>query len=273
MITFSKMHGLGNDFVMIDRRTQTADLSSDQIRLVCDRHFGVGCDLLCFIDPSPKSAAKLSFFNADASPAQACGNATRCAARLIGGDLVEMDGPVGPLKVAQPSDGLFSINMGQPETRWDHIPLTEAVNTQALPIQGTPSAISIGNPHLIFHVDQADQRDPAKDGPTLERHPLFPDRTNVEFASLIGPNQIRMRVWERGCGVTKACGSGACATLVSFHNRGLVGRRAELHLDGGVLDIDWREDGIWMTGPATHVCDGTLAKGFLEQATVGGAQA
>lgn len=265
-INFSKMHGLGNDFVIIDRRMQDVDLSTAEIRLICNRQFGVGCDLMCLIDSSDKSSAKLSFFNADGSSAQACGNATRCAARLLGGDVVEMEGPVGPLKVTQPKPGVFSINMGQPTTNWQEIPLAQQVDTQALPIEGTPSAVGIGNPHMIFQVADADQIDPAQDGPTLEHHPLFPERTNVEFASLTGPNRIRMRVWERGCGVTQACGSGACATLVAFHNKGLSGRSATIVLDGGTLQIDWRDDGIWMTGPATHVFDGVLDPALLAQA-------
>jgi|SRR6056297_177415 len=263
-LSFVKMHGLGNDFVVIDRRAQTVALSPAEIRHLCDRRFGVGCDLMCFIDPSDSAAARLSFFNADGSAAQACGNAARCAARLLGGDVVEMEGPVGALRVERPGPGLYSINMGQPATGWQDIPLSEAADTLALPIEGAPMAVGIGNPHMIFDVPDADATDPADRGPALERHALFPERTNVEFASVIGPDRIRMRVWERGCGITMACGSGACATLVAFHRKGLVGRRADLVLDGGTLGIDWRDDGVWMTGPASHVCNGTLATDFFD---------
>lgn len=264
-VAFSKMHGLGNDFIVIDRRSQDVTLSKAQIQQVCDRRFGIGCDLLCFIDMSENAAARLSFFNADGSGAEACGNATRCAARLLGGDVVEMEGPVGALRVEQPKPGIYSINMGIPSMDWAQIPLAREVDTGALPIEGAPAAVNIGNPHMVFAVEDADLVDPAVNGPGLEHHPLYPDRTNVEFASLIGENRIRMRVWERGCGVTSACGSGACATLVAFHTKGLTGRRAELVLDGGNLQIDWREDGIWMTGPASHVFDGQLAADFFEQ--------
>lgn len=263
-LAFTKMHGLGNDFVVIDRRVRPVTLSPAQIRHLCDRRFGVGCDLLCFIDRSDRAAARLSFFNADGSPAQACGNATRCAARLLGGDAVEMEGPVGPLRVERPEPGLYAINMGPPATGWQDIPLAEAVDVMALPIAGAPAAVGIGNPHMVFEVPDAAAVDPASRGPALERHPLFPARTNVEFASVIGPDRIRMRVWERGCGVTMACGSGACASLVALHRKGRVGRRADLILDGGTLRIDWRADGVWMTGPATHVYTGALATDFFD---------
>lgn len=261
-LAFQKMHGIGNDFVILDARAADVSLTPALASALADRHMGVGADLICVIENDPDADARLTFHNADGSPSAACGNATRCVALK----LEEEDGPAdrrfitdfGALDVRRAGQGLYSVNMGQPAMRWQDIPLARDVDLDALPIDGAPAAAGMGNPHMIFHVDDANAIDPAQDGATLEHHPLFPERTNVEFCSINPDGTIRMRVWERGVGVTMACGSGACAVVVAFARQGKVARHTQVHLDGGTLDIDWREDGVWMTGPATHVFDGTL---------------
>ena len=156
--------------------------------------------------------------------------------------------------------------MGQPQTLWDEVPLVRAVDALHLPLPGDPAAVGMGNPHCVFFVPDAEAIDLPGLGPGFEHDPLFPNRTNVEFASLTAPDRLRMRVWERGAGITLACGSGACATAVAAHLRGLTGRQVRIDLDGGTLEIDWREDGVWMTGPVAHVFNATLTQAFLEAA-------
>src|SRR5690606_24083522 len=158
-----------------------------------------------------------------------------------------------------------SVNMGQPQLDWQAVPLSRDVDPAHLPMEGDPVAVGMGNPHCVFFVEDAEAVDLTGRGPRVEHDPLFPERTNVEFASLLGPDHLRMRVWERGTGVTLACGSGACATAVAAHLRGLTGKQVRLDLDGGVLEIDWREDGVWMAGPVALVFEGMLAPAFLEQ--------
>ncbi len=261
-LAFQKMHGIGNDFVILDARSAVVPLTSELASALSDRHTGVGADLICLIENHPEADARLSFFNADGSPSAACGNASRCVALK----LEDEDGPAdrsfvtdfGRLEVRSNGAGHYSVNMGQPATTWADIPLVEDLDLDALPIDGAPAAAGMGNPHMVFLVDDADAVDPAERGPALEHHPLYPERTNVEFCSIKPDGSIRMRVWERGVGVTMACGSGACAVVVAFARQGKVPRKTQVHLDGGTLDIDWRDDGVWMTGPATHVFDGTL---------------
>jgi len=159
--------------------------------------------------------------------------------------------------------GLTSINMGQPQLDWRDIPLAEAVDTLELPIEGGPTATGMGNPHCSFFVADAEAVPLAQFGPRHETHPLFPERTNVQVASLVGPDHLRMRVWERGVGVTLASGSSSCAVAVAAARRGLTGRRVRIDLDGGPLDVDWRDDGVWMTGATAHVADGVLTPAFL----------
>lgn len=260
-IDFIKMQGAGNDFVVLDRRGSDAPaLTAVEARALSDRHFGIGCDLICEIRKDPSHDAELTFLNSDGSPAAACGNATRCVTYLMaqetGRTAFEFRTGYGSLRAEVVGNGLYAVNMGPPELRWDHIPLAKAVDLNALPIDGAPGAAGMGNPHMVFRVDDAESVDLPGVGPALEHHPLYPERTNVEFCSIREDGSVRMRVWERGVGVTLACGSGACAALVVLARQGHVGKTADLVLDGGTLTIDWRDDGVWMTGPAQEVFRG-----------------
>lgn len=262
-LPFLKMHGLGNDFVVVDNRKGGARVTPDLAKFLGDRHRGVGFDQLAEILPSDSATIRLVFWNSDGSEAGACGNATRCVARLLmeetGTSEVSILTRRGLLYACDAGNGLTSVNMGAPQLDWDEVPLSQAMDTLTLPLAGAPSAVGMGNPHAVFFVEDAEAEDVLGRGPVIEHDPLFPAATNVEFASLLGPDRLRMRVWERGTGITQACGSGACATAVAAHRRGLTGRRVEVVLDGGSLFIDWREDGVWMTGPTALVFRGELA--------------
>ncbi|MGI1661960.1 diaminopimelate epimerase [Palleronia sp. KMU-117] len=257
-----KMHGLGNDFVVIDRRSHPVDLRADEVRLIGDRHRGVGCDQLALIDADAEADARLTFFNADGTTSAACGNATRCIARHLmateGKASVTLRTERGLLACEDAGGGLTRVNMGAPLLAWDEIPLAQAMDTLHLPIAGDPVATGMGNPHCTFFVDDAEAADIAAIGPGFETHPLFPQRTNVELVEVRDPATLRVRIWERGTGVTLASGSCSCAAAVAAARRGLVGRRVAVIVDGGTLEIDWRDDGVWMTGPMAHVFDGVL---------------
>lgn len=265
-LPFMKMHGLGNDFVVIDARGLGAVVTPDLARALGDRHRGVGFDQLAVIRTGAHDA-HLTFYNSDGSTAGACGNATRCIARHLmdesGAASLHLTSERGDLFARDAGNGLTSVNMGQPLLEWAGIPLAREMDTLELPIDGAPSATGMGNPHCTFFVDDAEAVDLETFGLAHENHPLFPERTNVQVAHIIGPNHIRMRVWERGVGITLASGSSACATVVSAVRRGLTGRKVQIDLDGGALQIDWREDGVWMTGPTMHVFSGTLSAEFL----------
>jgi diaminopimelate epimerase len=268
-LPFMKMHGAGNDFVIIDSRGGSAVTTRSLACALGDRHCGVGFDQLAEILDSDEADFALEFWNADGSRAQACGNATRCVAEYVMRDVGKTDLTIrtarGTLRACRNDDGAIRVNMGHPQLEWGEVPLAEPVDTLHLPLPGDPAAVGMGNPHCVFFVADAAAIDPSKDGRRIEHHRLFPQATNVEFASLMGRDRLRMRVWERGTGITLACGSGACATAVAAHRRGLTGRRVTLDLDGGTLTIDWRDDGVWMTGPTAHVFDGVLAATFLSQ--------
>ncbi len=264
---FMKMHGAGNDFVVIDSRVRPAVVTPTLARILGDRNRGVGFDQLAEIRDSDSADFALDFWNNDGSRAGACGNATRCVAdymmRQLGKEAVTLVTARGGLSALRLSDGRVSVNMGAPQLDWQSVPLSHEVDPLHLPLAGDPVAVGMGNPHCVIFVENAEAVDLPGIGPAYEHDPLYPQRTNVEFASLIGPDHLRMRVWERGAGITLACGSGACATAVAAHLRGLTGRRVTLDLDGGVLEIDWREDGVWMSGPVAHVFDGWLSPEFL----------
>ena len=264
---FMKMHGAGNDFVVIDSRGRDAVVTAGLARALGDRNCGVGFDQLAEIRSSPDADFALDFWNNDGSMAEACGNATRCVCdrvlRETGRDALTLTTARGKLQAVRRPDGLVSVNMGAPELDWDQIPLSHPVDPLHLPLQGDPVGVGMGNPHCIFFVPDALAVDLSNLGPRFEHDPLFPRRTNVEFASPGSPDHLRMRVWERGAGITLACGSGACATAVAAHLRGLTGRRVTLHLDGGTLEVDWRDDGVWLSGPVAHVFDGWLSADFL----------
>lgn len=266
-LPFMKMHGLGNDFVVIDARIVARDVDARLARGLADRHTGVGCDQLAVISAAADADLALRFFNADGSESAACGNATRCIARhemkATGKTALTLRTARGLLHAVDAGGDLTTVNMGQPVMNAAEIPLRGMVDTLHLPIEGTPVATGMGNPHCTFFVPDADAVDLATLGAKYERHPLFPDRTNVQFASVLGPNHLRVRVWERGAGITMASGSSSCAVAVAAARRGLNGRKVDITLDGGQITIDWRDDGVWMTGPTMHVFSGVLTADFL----------
>ena len=262
MTAFLKMHGLGNDFVVFDARDGAFTLTPDQVRKIADRHFGIGCDTVVVIRPGgAQYDALVQFFNADGGESESCFNASRCVARLLmderGLARVKLSTRGGMLVASDAGKGLVTIDMGEPRFDWQQVPLKEVQDTTNfnLDIGGTSvpvSAVSVGNPHCVLFVPDAQNAPVLALGPRIENLAMFPQRTNVEFAQVLDRGKIRMRVWERGAGVTLACGSGACATAVSAVRRGLADRKVELVLDGGSLFIEWREeDGhVLMTGPA-----------------------
>lgn len=263
-----KMHGLGNDFVVIDGRARLMSMTAALARALGDRWRGVGFDQLAIIEADADADAALVFYNSDGSRSAACGNATRCVARYLmnetGAKAVTLRTGRGLLACEDAGDGLTRVNMGAPLLEWADIPLARAVDTLHLPIDGDPVATGMGNPHCSFFVGDAEAIDLATKGAEIEHHPLFPKRTNVQFCHMVAPDHLRIRVWERGAGVTLASGSSSCAVVVAAARRGLTARKATVTLDGGDIAIDWRHDGVWMTGPTAHVFDGDLTASFLE---------
>ncbi|WP_296421266.1 diaminopimelate epimerase [Pseudooctadecabacter sp.] len=259
-VPFMKMHGLGNDFVVIDERGGEGRVTDALVMAMADRHRGVGYDQLAVITQRGDADAHLTFYNADGSTSGACGNATRCIARHLMEETGKTDLTLttdhGTLLAKDAGGGLTAINMGHPQLDWRNIPLAQDVDINALPIDGAPLATGMGNPHCTFFVDDADAIDLEARGAEIEHHPLYPERTNVQFAHVVADNHLRMRVWERGVGVTLASGSSSCATAVAAHRKGLTGKTVRIDLDGGTIHIDWREDGVWMTGPTAHVFTG-----------------
>ena len=255
-----KMHGLGNDFVVVDERGITPRVTADVAMAIADRHRGVGFDQLAVLTTTESADVHLTFYNQDGSLSAACGNATRCIARHLmdetGRDALTITTDRGTLYAQDAGNGLTSVNMGQPQLTWDEVPLAREMDTLELPIDGAPTATGMGNPHCTFFVKNAEAIDLAACGSEIEHHPLYPQRTNVQFASVIGPDHLRMRVWERGVGITLASGSSSCATAVAAARRGLTGRDVTIELDGGTIWVSWRDDGVWMTGPTAHVFDG-----------------
>ncbi len=266
-LPFLKMHGLGNDFVVIDRRSVAAHVTAELARALGDRHRGVGFDQLAVIDEDPGADLRLSFWNADGSESATCGNATRCIAaremRLTGKSRLTIRTERGLLAAEDAGGGLTAVNMGAPILDWAEIPLAEEIDTAELPIEGAPVGTGMGNPHCTFFVADAEIVPLAEFGARYEHHPLFPERTNVEVVQVLSPTEIRLRIWERGTGITLASGSCACAAAVAAARRGLTGRKVTVRVDGGTLEVDWRDDGVWMTGPTIHVCDGVLTSEFL----------
>jgi diaminopimelate epimerase len=271
MVPFLKMQGLGNDFVVFDARERALSLTAEKAQILANRHFGIGCDTVALILPGMAAAdARLVFYNADGGEVESCGNASRCIARLLmderGLARVKLETSGGLVVCEDAGKGLVQADMGPPGLKWNEVPLAEAVdNTDKfdLKVEGTTlpvSAVSMGNPHCVIFVDDALKAPVTSLGPRIETHPLFPNRVNVEFAQVLDRDHIRMRVWERGVGVTLACGTGACATAVAAARLGLANRRVEVTLDGGKLLLDWREsDGhVLMTGPAVQVYRGEV---------------
>jgi diaminopimelate epimerase len=266
MTAFLKMHGLGNDFVVFDARNHALALDTASARAVADRHFGVGCDQVIVIERAKNGAdAFMRIFNADGGEVESCGNAARCVAQLLMNEEevsdVRIETASGPLICTSAGAGNVSVDMGVAHFDWREIPMAQAVDTVsfALPVEGfeekalwEAAAVSMGNPHCVLFVASADKAPVEKLGPIIERHPWFPARTNVVFAERRSEKTLRVRVWERGTGITLACGTGACAAVVAACRQGLTERKCEVILDGGKLSIEWREsdDHVLMAGPA-----------------------
>ena len=261
MVPFVKMHGLGNDFVVLDARMRPLTLTESQILALADRRRGVGFDQLVLIEKPQTSdaTARIRFFNSDGSEAGACGNGTRCLAALLMDETntnqILLETLSGTVAAQKRASGLVTVDMGPANLDWADIPLSEAIDSLHLTVAegnlSDPVGVGMGNPHCVFFVEDAEAVPLERIGPEIEHHALFPERTNVEIASPKGENRFRLRVWERGSGITDACGTGACAAAVAAHRRGLSGRSVTLDLDGGSLDIQWRkkDDHVLMTGP------------------------
>jgi diaminopimelate epimerase len=273
-IPFLKMHGLGNDFVVLDGRRTAMAVDAAAARALADRRTGIGCDQVILLEPPrlPDAQVLMRIHNPDGSEAEACGNATRCVADLVrretGDRRVQIETIAGLLEAEALPDGRIAVDMGPVRTSWREIPLCRAMDTERIELSlgplTAPVCTNIGNPHATFFVDDAEAIDLAALGPVLEHHPLFSQRANIGVAAVRDHKSIRLRVWERGAGITRACGSGACAALVAAHRRGLAGRQAAVVLDGGVLDIAWRADGhVVMTGPVALSFEGAFDSGLL----------
>ena len=268
MIPFRKMHGLGNDFVVVDDRQKTLGVTPARAAAAADRHRGIGCDQFIVLEPPGEGAdVFMRIYNPDGSEAEACGNATRCIAHLLmeetGRESVVVRTVRGDLPCQRLPDGTISADMGPPSLEWQDVPLASAMDTTHLPMTvgavTDPAACSMGNPHVTFFVGDLDRLDWQALGPEAEHHPLLPARANVGFAQVIDTDHIRLAIWERGAGPTLACGSGACATLVNAHRRGLTGRRARIDLPGGTLTLEWRLDGhVLMAGPVATAFTGAF---------------
>ncbi|MBO0738366.1 MAG: diaminopimelate epimerase [Alphaproteobacteria bacterium] len=273
-VPFLKMHGLGNDFVVLDFRQAAVPVSAAAVRALADRRTGIGCDQVIVLEAPHHSAARvlMRIRNSDGSEAEACGNAARCIADLLyretGDPRLPIETMAGLLEAEVLADGRISVDMGPARTDWRDIPLAQPTDTNHLELSAGPLSdpvcTNIGNPHATFFVDDIDKVDLASLGPALECHRLFPQRANIAVASVRDRSHIRLRVWERGAGITSACGSAACAALVAAHRRGLTGRAAFVELDGGTLEIGWREDGhVIMTGPASLSFEGRFDPALL----------
>ena len=258
---FEKMHGLGNDFAVFDAREAPLEMDSRRARALADRRTGIGCDQLIVIEPSDAADVRMRIWNADGGEVEACGNASRAVALLIGGDCsIETRG--GMIRASANGAGA-SVDMGAPRFGWDEIPLAYAMDTAAMPVAWEelegPAAVNVGNPHVVFFVEDSDLVELERLGPLIENDPLFPEGVNINVASMDG-EAIRLRVWERGAGLTRACGTGACATAVAAVRRRLARSPLEVRLPGGTLEIEWAPGGtIRMTGPAAHVFSGEVA--------------
>ncbi len=274
-LPFIKMHGLGNDFVVLDARQRALALTDRQALAIADRRTGVGCDQIITVGAARSAGADafMRIQNADGGEVEACGNATRCVADMLmrerGADRAVIETVVGLLPATRVSGGRIAVDMGPARLDWREIPLAEAHDTLRLPIAygalKEPVGVSMGNPHAVFIVPDAEAVPVADVGPALEHHKLFPQRANIEFVQVLDRGRLRMRVWERGVGITQACGSGACAAAVATIRRGLTERKVQVLLDGGTLELEWREDGhVVMTGPVATSFTGELPASLLD---------
>ncbi|MBD3729438.1 MAG: diaminopimelate epimerase [Sphingomonadales bacterium] len=264
-IEFTKMHGLGNDFVVLDaRQTAIPELTVRVAAAIADRRTGVGCDQVILLEQSQAADFRMRIFNADGSEVEACGNASRAVA-LLHGKPARIE-TAGGMIDARPADGGIAVDMGIPRFGWEEIPLAYAMDTSRMPVAwgelAEPMAVNVGNPHVIFFVADTDAVALDQLGPQIENDPLFPERVNVNVATVVSRAAMRLRVWERGAGLTRACGTGACASAIAAMRRGLVERSVAVTLPGGTLRIDWSEDGrVIMTGPATESYRGSFEWG------------
>jgi diaminopimelate epimerase len=268
-VSFIKMHGLGNDFVVIDGRARAFLMTPDRARSIADRHAGVGCDQVIVIEPPQNGRAQafMRIHNADGGEVEACGNGARCVAAFLMQEAdrgeVCIETQAGLISAENAGPGLVGIDMGPARLDWRKIPLARPMDTLHLDLTlealSDAVAVNVGNPHAVFFVPDAEAVDLPRLGPPLERDPLFPERANIEVVSVIERDRLRMRVWERGVGITRACGTGACATAVAAARRNLTGRAVEVVLDGGVLAIEWRRDGhVHMSGPVAWSFSGSF---------------
>lgn len=283
-IPFRKMNGLGNDFVVLDARKCALPLGADALRAIADRKEGIGCDQIIALEPSLKADVFMRIWNADGGEVGACGNAARCVAGLLAAERgrpgVSIETESGVLAASVNRDGSVTIDMGEPRFAWNQIPLSEPfhdtrrIELQVGPIDDpvlhSPSVVNVGNPHALFFVEDVEAYDLAKFGPMLEHHPLFPERANISLVQVLGSDHIKVRTWERGAGLTLACGTAACAAAVAAVRRGLPGRKIRVTLPGGELLIEWREGDrhILMTGPYALDFEGTLPAALLNSAGV-----
>ena len=268
MLSFRKMHGLGNDFVVLDGRAQPLGLTRTEMVALADRRRGIGCDQLIIMEPPPAGAdVFMRIHNPDGSEAGACGNATRCIASLIAAETGNARVVVRTISGDLPSearpDGLWQVDMGPARLGWRDVPLAREVDTLHVPLAcgpvADPAACSMGNPHATFFVPDLDALPISDIGPRLEHDPIFPDRANIGFVQVMARDHLRLVVWERGAGLTLACGSGACAAMVNAHRRGLTGRAARISMPGGDLFMEWRQDGhVLMTGPVATAFTGQV---------------
>ena len=278
-VRFRKMNGLGNDFVVLDVRAHALALKAAQIAAIADRKRGIGCDQVIALEPSEFADVFMRIWNADGGEVGACGNAARCVAALLvaerGSPHVMIETESGLLQATLNQDRSVTIDMGAPRFNWDEIPLAEPFDdTRRITLQtddpelSAPSVVNVGNPHCIFFVSDVEANDLGRLGPSLEHHKLFPERANISLAQVTGPGSLRLRSWERGAGLTRACGTAACAAAVAAVRRGLTGRVVTVTLPGGDLVIDWREDDdhILMTGPFALDYEGTLPLELLQPA-------
>jgi diaminopimelate epimerase len=271
-LSFRKMHGAGNDFIVLDARERAVEISAEKAQWLCDRHLGIGCDTLVMLEPSAEADVAVRFINGDGSVSATCGNATRCVADLLmresGHDVARIATGGGVLAASRNAAGLITINMGTPKFGWAEIPLSESRNTLHLGIEmglmADPVAVNMGNPHMIFFVRDLAHIKMAEWGAKLEHNPLFPERANISAVQVLGENYIRMLVWERGAGLTLACGSAACAAVAAGVRRGLINAQCTVDLPGGTLEINWQKtDGatagdIFMSGPVAYVFEGVV---------------
>jgi diaminopimelate epimerase len=272
-IPFIKMHGLGNDFVIVDTRTHKYTFTPEMIEQIANRHEGVGCDQFVLLESSSNAACFVRFYNADGSQSGACGNASRCVAWLVmqeaGCDEVLLETSSGILSCRKTDDLLVAVNMGKAKTKWHEIPLSKDVDTLNLGIEAgclkNPVAVSMGNPHAVFFVDEVENVALSEFGPTLEHHAMFPERANIGVAEIVSDSEIILRVWERGAGETQACGTGACAAAVAAFRRKLTGNNVLVHLPGGDLHIEIQaENVVIMTGPVAVCFTGEINAGIFK---------